>query len=61
MHLLDLNSQVHLTYQSFDDSSMTAHLQLSEIQLDNQTHALTYYPVVLTTDLGVTVRKQKHF
>jgi len=59
MHILDLNSQMHLSFQIFDNETMTAQLDLSDIQLDNQTHALTYYPVVLTTDLGITMNKAK--
>ena len=60
MHILDINSQLHLNHQSFDNGTMTAHLELSSIQLDNQTHALTYFPVVLTTDLGITISKNKY-
>jgi hypothetical protein len=60
VHLLDLSTFLHLTYEAFNDNTMSTRLDLSEIQLDNQTKPLTYFPVVLTTDLTFIFSKAKY-
>lgn len=39
---------------------MSAKLQLAQIQIDNQTKPLTYFPVVLSTDISVFLKKEKY-
>ncbi len=50
-HLCDLTFSLNTHYEAFNNKKVNILLKLSSIQLDNQTKPLTYFPVVLYTDL----------
>ena len=60
LHLLDLTTMLHLHHHSYDNNTMLTQLNLSDIQIDNQTQPLTHFPVVLATEIGMTLQKDKY-
>jgi hypothetical protein len=58
-HLFDLTTFLNLQYETYSTNKTVAQVELREIQLDNQSKPLSYFPVVLSTNLRVRVEKTK--
>lgn len=59
-HLCDLTTSLQLKYHTFSNGKLQALIKLKTIQLDNQTKPLTYFPVVLSTEMTVKIEKSKY-